>query len=276
MAKVVAVKLDLKNFRLWVDAELDGYLDQIPIPAYREIRGEMRAVNPIRGLIPVVFPDDEIGRNCSSTLVRQKISEIERLAQTDGPLRMVMADSLQLLLQNSFQQDMEFRLIVPSSAFTGIVESVRNAILDWSLQLEESGIKGEGMSFSMEDKQLAHSASVTYKIDHIENFTGNMGSVSGAATVHASSSAGIDSAGLVALSEQIRLVSHNLGLPPEQVEILEKRLIDLEDAAKCKQPEPARIKSVLIGIKGILKSGASSLLVHGALREISKFSYLWS
>lgn len=48
-----------------------------------------------------------------------------------------------------------------------ILSTVRNKILDWALLLEESGIIGEGMTFSDEEKKKAQDTKV------INNYTNN-------------------------------------------------------------------------------------------------------
>src|SRR5258708_26555663 len=76
MAKVVAVKLNLDEFLLWIESELGGYED-LEIPSYRVLTGEMKARNPFHGLIPVVFPNDELGNMAKTVKLRQRISAVE-------------------------------------------------------------------------------------------------------------------------------------------------------------------------------------------------------
>src|ERR1022692_2896036 len=79
MAKMVAVKLELREFEQWVSSELNGY-SGTPIPPYRVVRGQMKVVNPVNGLIPVQFPDDDLAKEASERFLMQRISEVEALA----------------------------------------------------------------------------------------------------------------------------------------------------------------------------------------------------
>lgn len=179
LAKMVAVKLGLQEFEQWVNSELNGY-SGTPIPPYRVVRGQMKAVNPFNGLIPVQFPDDDLAKSASEKNLMQRISEIEALAaQGNGNLMMPLPDEMQGILQKLFRQNMEFKLTFQPIVLVGVVDAVRNVILDWSLTLEKNGILGEGMSFSKEDKDKAHEQGVSYHIGSIENFTGALGNVSG-------------------------------------------------------------------------------------------------
>ena len=62
------------------------------------------------------------------------------------------------------------------TCFIGVLDAVRNAILDWTLKLEQDGILGEGMTFSTEEKQTAMNNGPTYNI--AGNFHGVIGNVS--------------------------------------------------------------------------------------------------
>jgi len=71
-----------------------------------------------------------------------------------------------------FRLGMVPTLIVGKSQLIGILDAVRNEILNWSLELESQGILGDGMSFSTEELKKAKS------IINIKTFTGILGDVS--------------------------------------------------------------------------------------------------
>jgi hypothetical protein len=43
----------------------------------------------------------------------------------------------------------------------GVVDAVRNQVLNWTLKLEEAGIHGRWLSFSAEETKAAQSLSIT-------------------------------------------------------------------------------------------------------------------
>jgi hypothetical protein len=67
------------------------------------------------------------------------------------------------------------RRFISTSFLAGIVGTIRNTILQWSLRLEEEGIVGEGLSFSDEEKSRAASSTTI----HIHDFKGVLGTVQG-------------------------------------------------------------------------------------------------
>src|SRR6185312_9196619 len=63
------------------------------------------------------------------------------------------------------------------SMLWSIIDRVRDLVLDWAMSLERQGILGEGMSFTMAEKERASSSSITIH--------GNVGSLhSGDITGH--------------------------------------------------------------------------------------------
>jgi hypothetical protein len=274
MAKIVAVKLDLEEFRRWIASELDGY-DGIEVPPYRTIKGELKAWNPYHGYVSAVFPDDNLAKDCTTRKVHQKISEIELLAgRSEGKLFIPLSDQQQLLLRQFFKTDMELKLIFSPIALAGILDSVRNVILDWSLKLEQNGILGEGITFSNEDKAKAHSPGVTYKIGKIENFTGTMGVVKDHAVVNATTNVGIDADGLTSLIKQLEQSKGQFGLTSGKQAELEETLSELGTALDSAKPKASNVGALLGTARAIIQSAGSSLLVQGALFEIDKFKHL--
>jgi hypothetical protein len=51
---------------------------------------------------------------------------------------------------------------VSRSSIVGMIAAVRNAVLDWTLKLEEDGILGEGLTFSAREKETASHGNYTF------------------------------------------------------------------------------------------------------------------
>jgi hypothetical protein len=175
-AVVVAAKLGQHELRDWAQRELQGYMDGTPCPPYRRVQGQLRAHNPFRGWIPVVFEDADMARALSQRHSGQSVGEIEDLlSRQTGFLQIPLSPDH---LQSVFGRTEEYRLglvptlIVDKTSLTGILEAVRNLVLDWSLRLEQEGVLGEGFTFSQDEK--ARATHVTYNIN---NFNGVLGNV---------------------------------------------------------------------------------------------------
>jgi hypothetical protein len=175
--KLIAAKLKLGQVEDWVQKELDGYGNS-EIPEYRLVRGAPRAHNPFHGWIPIVLDDPELMDALSTREIGQKISELEDLLTdtTQTTLQIPFPPhTVMQLNQNARVPLADMALHVSRAAVVGIVDSVRNRILDWAIELERSGIKGSEISFSADEQSIAKQPAVTMHIGNIHNFTGNLG-----------------------------------------------------------------------------------------------------
>lgn len=170
---VVATKLGIEDLKEWADNELNGY-DSEPIPKYRNIVGEIKAKDPYQGWIPVIFDNPEVAEKLSNRKIGQSVSELEHLMQGSRAGESIVMP----LPQNIIDKLSRGQGIVPyltcgKAQIAGILDSVRNIILQWSLTLEKDGIIGEDVSFSEKEKSIA--STITYNINQ---FTGVLGDVS--------------------------------------------------------------------------------------------------
>ncbi len=177
MALVVATKLGLTEMRRWCESELHGYSTG-EVPSYRKLTGELKAFNPYRGWIPVMLSGHaRLADVLSTTPVALSVGELEDLVK-GGDSTTLRVTLPQEVLEKIFGSTREFQmgmiphLFISSAGVRGILEEVRNAILEWSLRLEKDGIRGDDMSFS--PKELAAATTATYQINH---FTGVLGNV---------------------------------------------------------------------------------------------------
>jgi len=175
-ALVVATKLQIAEFREWVQRELNGYKQGDTLPEYRQIKGNAEAFNPFQNRwMPVIWENEP--RRLTRCQNGQPVAEIEDLLRhDDGKDRFVMPypESVQRTLSRNSNLGLIPNLILSRASLTGILDAVRNIILEWSLKLELDGILGENMTFSREEKQKA--AGHTY---NIKNFKGVLGNVQG-------------------------------------------------------------------------------------------------
>ena len=161
-AKVISAKLGLNDIEEWIGAELNAYPSGESVPDYRHAVGTLEARNPYHGWIPVT-------RGSTEMPFGQSISQIEQFSKQE---RMDFAPETDVPLEgiaSSLPQRVGFSGIV----FKGMIEAVRDRLLDWSIELEKRGIAGKDMSFDEREKEAARS-----QIFHIQNFTGVLGNVS--------------------------------------------------------------------------------------------------
>jgi hypothetical protein len=122
-----------------------------------------------------MFQDTNVAHLLSQKRISQAVGEIEDLVSNkDKEDLLTISFPPEILNQLRQDDDLVPELIIGKAQVFGILEGVRNVILEWSLKLEKDGILGEGLTFSKEEKRIA--ATATY---HIQTFTGPVGAVAG-------------------------------------------------------------------------------------------------
>lgn len=165
-AYLIARKLHLTDFEQWVNKELNGYDSGDKVPRYRHLRGEVKAWNPYHGWIPVVFSQDyELDKYESKDAIANLIDVYQN---ADNHMAQVnFSANINAALNKTAPFETKYALFISANQVFNIMESVRTAILEWSITLEENGIIGEGMQFSKEEKEIAISTPT------INNYTTN-------------------------------------------------------------------------------------------------------
>lgn len=171
-ALIVASKLNLSDFEEWIEKEINGYEEISEIPEYRNVTGEVKAINPYTRIwIPLLWPNAPEG--VYNRKIKQKISEIEyNYKSADGIIVVPFTQEQQQLLIKKFDAPSPPYLIINKAALAGILESVKDIILKWTLKLEKEGIFGKDMIFSEDEKIKARNNQEI----KIENFYGILGS----------------------------------------------------------------------------------------------------
>jgi hypothetical protein len=274
-AKAIAVKLELPELEEWVEHELNGYPEG-DVPEYRVIVGQVKGRNPFHGWQPVIFGSREIEEAYSKRRVYQRVAELENAVALSrgGELTIPFTSHAIQLLRDATGFDFDFTLMVNGSNVVGLLDAVRNTLLEWSLRLEKSGVKGEGMSFSDDERKKAHETQAVYNIGTIQTFTGNMGSGSGNFSVEGNTVNVMSKAAIESLIHKIRDNEAQLGLEPESTRELHQALDGLQTEIKATQPSAKRINGFLASVRGVAEKAAGSLVAQGILYELGKLMHL--
>lgn len=174
-AKVIASELELSDFLKWIDFELNGYGKE-SVPEYRVIKGDPRAYNPFNGWIPFVHADPEVQDMFATKGVGQSIGTLEELVKVDHKkFIMKYPTEMEAKMRKSINFDTEINLHIDKSQIVGVIEAVRNTLLDWLIKLDKAGIQGSNDKFTEIEIKEAKKIEPDIKIGNIENFHGNIG-----------------------------------------------------------------------------------------------------
>lgn len=144
-----------------------------------------------------------------------------------------------------------------------VVQAVRNAVLEWSLKLEEDGIVGEGLSFSKEEKQLA--ASHHYNIgNYIENMNQSQIQQNTQDSTQSYANAGFDPQAVATLMREFGEWVDNAPISAEQKAEIGADLQTVESQVKSPKPKTGIIKAGLSSVKSVLEQTAAGALAAQA------------
>lgn len=156
--KLAATKLQLGDTADWVDRELKGYdgVDDNQMPVYRVSNGRLMQQHPMFGR-RIVTGDPTSIAVLSMMILREPISNLEALAKGTGEhLSAQLEPEMEKLVRNSVgPSGWTYYVHFNRSTLVGIVSRVRDLALDWAMELEKQGILGEGISFSVAEKEKA-------------------------------------------------------------------------------------------------------------------------
>lgn len=261
-AKTAAVKLKRSDLTEWLEHELSGY-GGADIPEYRVLPAEMKFFNPMHGWCPIV------GRSPHFSC-RQPMSEVLSLLESDDT-RFVIPVGHEIVQHFSKKVGflVDVKQHVSRASLAGIVDAVRNAVLDWALKLEEVGVCGEGLSFSKAETDKAQG--VTIHIGNIGNAVG-IGSFGDHAAIRAVQ--GVVGDDLVSavrmLVDQVERALPRSDLPAETRFGATEALAELREAANEPTPEPGRLRRGLETLKRVMENAAGDVVAAGVLALIGQ------
>ncbi|HXF15322.1 MAG TPA: hypothetical protein VN517_19390 [Terriglobales bacterium] len=158
-AQVAARTLALAEAQTWIETELNGYKSGDSAPPDRLLTGRIVAWNPYHRWIPVIFQDSREGAYLSKCFVGQPVGELEGLVKHGKTtLQFPFSSETELRSMKGLDAPLQPTRHLSRSSVSGILDAVRNMVLEWCLQLERNGILGEGLVFSGKEKEAsAHS-----------------------------------------------------------------------------------------------------------------------
>lgn len=270
-ALVVAKKLEVQEFEKWILLELEGYSKGEQIPEYRIVRGEVRVWNPYYGWQPLGFSKPGQAQKISTRTIGQPISGLESIArgqEKDSILYIDFPKEVESQLMNGMDVPLRPTLHVSDVHVHGIIDAVRNVVLKWSMKLEEDGILGEGLSFSLRERELASEASY-----NVVNFYGPVGqSQLQQGTLQSTQTLVIEKVDTKILREFIEKTKRsleNLGLGTPEKEELRAEISTLEAQASSPKPKILIVRESLLSLRRILEGAAGSAAAN-LLLEVGK------
>lgn len=264
LALVVARKLDIADFEKWLGNELDGYKKRADLPEYRILRGASRAFNMYHGWQDIGFKEAKPAEVFSTGPVFDPIAVVEELT-LGAQNELIMSyppDVAHNLLKQAGYGWSRPSIHFSAAQFSGILDAVRNGVLDWSLKLEKSGVLGEGMTFSNDERQRAQSASTlpVYSATHmtvIQSMTQSQVQQGSPGATQTFTLKTVDVKDLLDFVKGVRAIEAQL--PEQDQKQANADLATLEAQAAAPTPSPGIVMEAVSSVRKILESAAGSL-----------------
>jgi hypothetical protein len=259
---IVATKLKLQDFKKWIEFEINGYKDRQTIPEYRSVQGEIKCRSPYYGwqTIPSIF--DSSTEDLKVRYLHQPISELEKLINSpSNTLIIKYGAELEKAIMDCFNLDVQPTIHITKASVCRVLEAVRDTILRWTLDLEENGILGEGMTFSSNEKESAtqHNFKLTNYITMIQeqkstqvnnNYYSPIGSLQNGDhnTANVNQTIGSNNQEILKDIAELRKQITTSTLPPNLQEVADDALDTLQEEIISPTSKPAKIKAAWMNI----------------------------
>ena len=264
LSLTVATKLNLSEIH-----ELEGYSAAKDIPEYRWVTGSPKLHNPINGWIPVLSENRKYIEQINKLPVGMSIGEVENNVKTQesgSVLIMHYPPAMEAEMMKQFEVPFKPALFLPPTANVGILEAVRNKILDWALELESQGIEGDELEFTEKEQEVA--ASSIYNIQQV----GVLGNVKENASANVNQTGSIHVNDLDAVKDLLLNIKYSCATLPDAIEDDVVANVDaaLSEIEKDK-PNKNNIASNIGSIKSIAEGAAGNITAQGILAALGSF-----
>lgn len=268
-AKIIATKLDLPDFLEWIDNELNGYNGAVP--DYRKVYGSPQAFNPYHGWQPILFENAQHREVFSFAPIGQAIGSLEKTVsntESSGRLQFDYPPEMKQRIVNALHTNTDVRLILSLGSAHGILDAVRNSLLEWALKLEKAGITGHELSFSQQEKKEAQPVTQQFFAQNI----GIVGNTYDQSNVVNNQDASIEF-DIIEVSKIIGQIENTLSLlPQEKQNELKTHISEIHTEIKKPQTkqDKGRISSALKSISRVCEGITGNVVAQGIIAMIGK------
>jgi hypothetical protein len=165
--RVLASRLNHAELKRWVESELDGYASVEGLPAYRVIRtlslGHFSGPfgSGLRNAsIPLTCVPENARDLVENARLTQSISAIAELAKhKDDNLRISWPPELVGLVAGNVYESMNMMQawqVITRATLVGIVETVRNKVLTFALEIAEAAPTSDGKAAAVPQERVSH------------------------------------------------------------------------------------------------------------------------
>ena len=251
----------------WLKFELEGYKKREDVPDYRILHGICRAFSQYHGWQDIRFKNSKVAEAYSARPIFDAAAVIEEHvvrcnATSSSPVMQYPTE-----IQNDILRQAGFGWSDPgihfsTAQFAGILDTVRNNVLDWSLKLEKAGVLGEGLTFTSDEQSRAKDAAKapTYSANNltvIHSMTQSQVQQASPGAVQSFTVQSVNVKDLLEFVKGVRAIEAQL--PEQDRKQAKADLATLDAQAEAPTPSPSIVMEAVSSLRKILESAAGSL-----------------
>lgn len=264
-AKIPATKLDLLEFKNWLDKEIQGYANGDSHPQYRRIKGICKYYDAFYGWQNMQFSSSQAETDLSFILYSKSIFEIEDLLATTLVMEYQTLVSANLFQQYNLNRFVNVAIFFPRRSLSNILNGVRGKLMEYIAKLDDEGIEGNNSNFTKDEKEKVK----TMVINQTFNVSG--GNFMNQTASENSSQIQNNGLDIKQVKELYELISDNinkLGLNEEKYSLLDAELQTLRIELEKEPNNSSLIQRSLQSIKNILENAAGSAIGQGFIYSL--------
>lgn len=264
-AKIPATKLNLLEFKNWLDKEIQGYASEDYLPQYRRIKGICKYYDAFYGWQNMKFSSSQAETDLSNILYSNSIFEIEDILATTSFIEYQTLISANLFQQYNLNKFVNVAIFFPRRSLSNILNGVKGKLMEYIAKLDDVGIEGNNSNFTKDEKERVK----TMVINQTFNVSGgNFMNQTATENSEQIQNNGLD---IKQVEELCKLISDSrdkLGLDEEKLSLLEAELQKLDMQIRNEVQDTSLIKPLLQSIKNILENAAGSAIGQGFIYSL--------
>ncbi len=270
-ALVVAKKLKAADFEKWIQNELNGYRKD-KIPSYRLLPCEPRLYHHQSGWVPIIMEDPKETELLSVWPCFNPVAELKALAsgaQAHPHFQAPYPPTVERDLLRLVNYPSRPMCYIAKLSVIGILDKVRNTLLNTAIDLDKDGIKGESYSFSEEETKKASKNILTVNNFYKDINESNIQINSDGSTQTYNAKTNTDE-----IKDFVKEAKKYLGqieIDKKQKTEFAKRLEILEVQLASDKPRRKVIQEALKSCRSILEGTAGSIIASGLLYKLGLF-----
>jgi len=246
---------------------LNGYKEDASIPEYRNIFGDIKGWNPYHGWVSVIIENIEMYNKLTMSKIGQGIPGLENIinrSENKSIISINLPDSFNQLISDGVST--KYRKELSPTSIIGIIETVKNIIMEWILKLEEDGIIGVDMKFTDEEKKIASEKNYT-----VNNFYGNVSNSQIQQNSNYSSQTinnSLDIDKIVKVLELINTHKKDILVSLDNPKDFEQELDAVNNEVKKASPSKVVLSQSLKTLRNILEGITGNVIAAGILYQL--------